>query len=44
MKFVRDAVRDAKAKDDAKRRAAADNALADVFWALLNSPEFILNH
>ena len=21
-----------------------DNALADVFWALLNSSEFILNH
>ena len=25
-------------------KEAASNALADVFWALLNSPEFILNH
>jgi hypothetical protein len=25
-------------------RAAASNALADLFWALLNSPEFVLNH
>ena len=24
--------------------AAFSNALADVFWALLNSPEFVLNH
>lgn len=24
--------------------AAYNNALADLFWALLNSPEFILNH
>ena len=29
---------------DKARRAATGNALADVFWALLNSPEFILNH
>jgi hypothetical protein len=39
VKFVQDAVRKAKGKKDAD-----SNALADVFWALLNSPEFILNH
>ncbi len=39
VKFVEDAAKDAK---DA--RAARNNALADVFWVLLNSPEFILNH
>lgn len=27
-----------------KSAAREDNALADLFWALLNSPEFILNH
>ena len=26
------------------RPTAYSNALADVFWALLNSPEFVLNH
>jgi hypothetical protein len=41
VRFVEDAVKDA---DNDARRAAASNALADVFWALLNSPEFILNH
>jgi hypothetical protein len=30
--------------EDAKGRDGAGYALADVFWALLNSPEFILNH
>jgi hypothetical protein len=39
LKFVQDAVRKARGK-----KGAASNALADVFWALLNSPEFILNH
>jgi Protein of unknown function (DUF1549)/Protein of unknown function (DUF1553) len=38
VRFVEDA---GKGKDV---EAAAGNALADVFWALLNSPEFILNH
>jgi hypothetical protein len=38
-KFVHDAVD--KAKD---KRAANSEAMADMFWALLNSPEFILNH
>jgi hypothetical protein len=43
VKFVQDAVQ--KAKDsEAARRTASSNALADVFWALLNSPEFVLNH
>ncbi len=27
-----------------RSKDANANALADVFWALLNSPEFILNH
>jgi hypothetical protein len=38
VKFVEEAVKDAKDKNE------RNNALADVFWALLNSPEFILNH
>ena len=43
-KFVEDAVARAKDKDSAARDAANSNALADLFWTLLNSPEFILNH
>jgi len=39
-KFVQDAIANAKSKGDSTR----NNALADLFWALLNSPEFILNH
>jgi Protein of unknown function (DUF1549)/Protein of unknown function (DUF1553) len=39
VKFIRDAITEAKVKD-----AARGEALADLFWALLNSPEFILNH
>lgn len=31
-------------KGDAARRAAYNNAVADVFWALLNTSEFSLNH
>lgn len=27
-----------------KAKSGAGDALADVFWALLNSPEFVLNH
>jgi len=42
--YVRDAVRSAKGKDEAARHAAAADALADVFWVLLNSPEFLINH
>jgi hypothetical protein len=41
VKFVQDAVADAKSAGDS---AAISDALADLFWALLNSPEFILNH
>jgi hypothetical protein len=44
VKFVRDAVDTAKSKDATAERAAASNAFADLFWVLLNSPEFILNH
>jgi hypothetical protein len=39
VQFVHDAVQRGK---DNKR--AGNDALADVFWALLNSPEFIVNH
>jgi hypothetical protein len=44
VKYVRDAVAQTKGKPETVRRAAAADALADVFWVLLNSPEFILNH
>jgi hypothetical protein len=37
-KFLVDAVKNSKSAD------ANNDALADLFWALLNSPEFILNH
>jgi hypothetical protein len=39
VKFVRDAVNQSRTKE-----AAHSEALADLFWALLNSPEFVLNH
>src|SRR5262249_5067697 len=32
------------AKDDGERQKRQSEALADVFWALLNSGEFVLNH
>jgi hypothetical protein len=38
LRFARDA------QQGGRDRAAYRNALADVFWALLNSPEFLLNH
>ena len=41
VQFVENAV---KGKDGKAGRTATSNALADVFWALLNSPEFVLNH
>jgi hypothetical protein len=44
IKFLQDAERHAQATDAKARRTARQNALADVFWALLNSPEFVLNH
>jgi hypothetical protein len=44
VKFIQDALGRSQAKDDKARRAAHNHALADVFWALLNSPEFVLNH
>jgi hypothetical protein len=43
-KFIDVAAKSAANKDEAARQAAYGNALADVFWALLNNPEFILNH
>jgi hypothetical protein len=43
-KFIDDAEKNASSKDEAARQAAYSNALADLFWALLNNPEFILNH
>lgn len=42
--FVQDAEKGSASRDDRTRQTASRNALADVFWALLNSPEFILNH
>jgi hypothetical protein len=39
VRFVHEAARAENAG-----RAAYSNALADVFWALLNSSEFVLNH
>jgi hypothetical protein len=44
VKFVQDAVREANGAGEATRQTAYRDALADVFWALLNSPEFVLNH
>jgi hypothetical protein len=44
VQFLQEAVAEAKPKDQAARRAATSNALADLFWVLLNSPEFVLNH
>jgi hypothetical protein len=41
VKFVDDAVEEAKTEDKPK---AGNEALADVFWALMNSPGFLLNH
>ncbi len=38
VRFVQDAV-----KRGGSRPSAYNDALADVFWALLNSPEFVLN-
>jgi hypothetical protein len=42
VKFIEDAV--GKAPNATARRDATSNALADLFWVLLNSPEFTLNH
>src|SRR5262249_34138492 len=44
VQFVQDALKRAKAKNGKARDTAYNNALGDVFWALLNSPEFVLNH
>lgn len=43
-KFVQAAIAEAQGPGDSSDRAAVCNALADLFWALLNSPEFLLNH
>jgi hypothetical protein len=44
VQFLHDAKDRARAKGDKAMRAAGREALADLFWALLNAPEFILNH
>jgi hypothetical protein len=45
VQFVQDAVKQgANGNDEAAQRSTYNNALADVFWALLNTPEFALNH
>jgi hypothetical protein len=41
VRFVEDAVRHAESQDST---TAYNAAMADVFWALLNSSEFTLNH
>src|SRR5262249_11723925 len=41
-KFIDNATRDVN--EGKELRVAYTNALADVFWALLNSSEFVLNH
>jgi hypothetical protein len=43
-KFIDDAQANAASLDEAAKQTAYNDALADVFWALLNSPEFMLNH
>jgi hypothetical protein len=43
-RFVQDALKRAKGKDEKAQRLAYRHALADLFWALLNTPEFVLNH
>jgi hypothetical protein len=43
-KFIQTAATRASVKDSKTRSKSYNNALADVFWALLNSPEFGLNH
>jgi hypothetical protein len=42
LAFVNESMR--AAKDDRERTTAYGHAVADVFWALLNSSEFSLNH
>jgi hypothetical protein len=44
VRFVEAAVKRAAPQDVKARREATSNALADVFWALLNTQEFVLNH
>ena len=41
-RFVNEALRDAR--DEAARTTAYGHAVADLFWALLNHSEFVLNH
>ena len=43
-KFIDVAEKNASGHDEAAKQTARGNALADLFWALLNNPEFILNH
>ena len=44
VRFIENAGRESKGSDAQARRSAYNNAVADVFWALLNSSEFVLNH
>jgi hypothetical protein len=43
-KFIDHAQMSASSNDEVAKQTAYSNALADLFWALLNNPEFILNH
>jgi hypothetical protein len=42
VRFVQEAAGKARGSDAVRR--ATGEALADLFWALLNSPEFVVNH
>jgi hypothetical protein len=44
VRFIEEAVQDARGGSAAARDRAYGHAVADVFWALLNSSEFSLNH
>ena len=45
QRFVDAAVKNAPATlDEEARRTIYGHAMADIFWALLNSSEFSLNH
>jgi len=44
VRFVENARARARGKDAKTQTTAYNRSLADVFWALLNAPEFVLNH
>jgi hypothetical protein len=44
VKSLAEAFKSAVTKGGSKQATTANQALADILWALLNSSEFILNH